>query len=63
MQHDYEALKPDNGKVNRVPISDYPFLKPQPIGTAVQPFVIPRLRRAGSYRFGVEVSLGRKMIQ
>ena len=32
----------DNGKVNRVPISDHPFLKPHPIGTAVQPFVIRR---------------------
>ena len=35
-------FKPDNDQINRVPISDYPFLKPQPIGTAVQSFVIQR---------------------
>ena len=35
-------LKRYNANDNRVPISDYPFLKPQPIGTAVHRIVIPR---------------------
>ena len=44
--------KPYNDRINRVPISDYPFLKPQPIGTAVQSFVIPRVGRSVFQKLG-----------